>query len=67
MTQEVYFITFPPKKIFLKKNHFGCMKCGLNNLAILVDAKVKHSFEVELFDFLPSHIGGCHEVVMYGE
>jgi hypothetical protein len=43
------------------------MKCGLNNLAILVDAKVKHSFEVELFDFLPSHIGGCHEVVMHGK
>ncbi len=36
------------------------MKCGLNNLAILVDAKVKHSFEVELFNFFPSHIGGCH-------
>jgi hypothetical protein len=43
------------------------MKCGLNNLAILVDGKVKHSFEVEMFDFLPSHIGGCYEVVMYGE
>jgi hypothetical protein len=43
------------------------MKCGLTNLAILVDAKVKHSFEVELFDFLPSHIGGCHEVVMHGK
>ncbi len=43
------------------------IKTWLNNLAILVDAKVKHSFEVELFDFLPSHIGGCHEVVMYGK